>query len=112
MDADGRLMLKVISYGEPRELGLTRDNILAPVSDRELALKLMIAKVDSELRMKEKDRSTAPEFQVTWGLLQELLESEAAIIAGIDKSRGRFLQTPVEVPMKKKLEQVLVKITH
>jgi hypothetical protein len=111
-DADGRLMLKVRSYGQARELGLTRDNIMAPFSDRELALKLMIAKVASELGMEEKDRSTAPEFQETWDLLQELLKDESAIYAGIDKARGRFLQTPVQVPMKKKFEKLLVKITH
>jgi hypothetical protein len=112
MDADGRLMLKVMSYGQPRELGLTKDNLLAPFSDRELALKLMIAKIDNELGMAEKNRSTAPEFQETWGLLQALLKEESAIFAAISKDRGRFSQTPVQVPAKKKLEKVLVKITH
>ena len=111
-DADGGVILKVAYFGRQRELGLTRYNILAPFSDRELALKLMIAKIDSELAMKEKDRSTAPEFQETWAVLQELIKDEATIVAGISKGRGRFLQTPLQVPIKKKLEKVLVTITH
>lgn len=111
-DADGGLMLNVSSYGEQKQLGLTRQNILAPFSDRELALKLMIAKIDNELRMAAKNRSTAPEFSETWQILQELLRSETEIVAGIKKNRGRFLRTPVQVPVKKKLERALVKITH
>lgn len=111
-DADGGLMLTVTNYGQDRELGLTRQNILASYSDRELALKLMIAKIDAELRIAPKNRSTAPEFDQDWRLLETLMKDETLILAGVQKGRGKFLQNPVPLDLKGKMQKALVLITH
>lgn len=111
-DSDGGLMLRVTNYGQERELGLTRHNILATYSDRELALKLMLAKIDAELGMASKDRSTAPEFSENWQILETLMKDEATILAGVRKDRGKFLRNPVPLNLKGKMQKALVVITH
>ncbi|MEO7659796.1 MAG: hypothetical protein ABIV48_09295, partial [Pyrinomonadaceae bacterium] len=48
-DEDGFLGLKVNYYDQVREVGLTRQNIQSANSDKELALKLMLAKIHAQL---------------------------------------------------------------
>lgn len=111
-DADGGLVLKVMYYGQPRELGLTRQNILEPNSDRELALKLMLAKIDAQLKASEKNRSSLPEFQADWRLLRQLARDKSPFLAPMAKSRGRFLKNPAPESVNRKLQKLVIAITH
>lgn len=111
-DADGGLILKVTYYGRQRELGLTRLNILEANSDRELALKLMLAKIDAQLNASEKNRGSLPEFQSDWRLLRQLVRDNSPFLAGMDKSRGRFLKNPAPESVNRKLQKLVIAITH
>ena len=111
-DADGGLVLKVMYYGQQRELGLTRQNILEPNSDRELALKLMLAKIDAELKASEKNRGSLPEFQADWRLLRQLVRDKSLFLAPMAKSRGRFLKNPAPESVNRKLQKLVIAVTH
>jgi hypothetical protein len=109
-DANGQLILNVKYYGRDLKLGLTRDNILAADSDPELALKLMLVKINGELKGAAKDRSDLPTFKADWELLRQLSARLAAVT--IDKSRGRFLSNPPPETFGRKFEKTFIKVTQ
>lgn len=112
LDTDGGLILKVSYYGEQRLLGLTRSNILDPLSDRELSVKMILAKINAELLSPAKDRSTIPEFRANWNLMRELLSDQSAYLPGIRKDRGRFLEKHPPKSVKRELQKLLITVTH
>jgi hypothetical protein len=112
-DANNALILQVNYYGEKRVLGITRHNILNADSDRELALKLMLAKINAELNASEKNRSSLDDFNESWRLMRQLSTPDPwSSLPGIEKSRGRFLKTPPKTTTKRKFELFVRAITH
>lgn len=111
-DSNGRLILKVRYYGHDRELGITRQNILDANSDRELALKLILAKINADLNASEKNRSLYQDFWADWRIMRQIIRDQASVLAGIDKKRGRFLKDPSPTSVKHKLEKLVIAITH
>jgi hypothetical protein len=111
-DDQGRLILNVKYYGLDRRLGITRDNLLAPGSDRELALKLILTKLYFNLKADEKNRGDYKEVFADWMQMRELTHESLRPFEGIVKSRGRFVpQQPVD-STKRKLEKLVIAITH
>jgi len=114
-DENGALILKVRAYGQDRILGLTRDNITGANSDPQLAYKLMLAKIDVELKANEKNRESLESFKSNWALLTRLSEKLAASPPALKSSlngRTRFLQVPVRTSFKQRLKKLVVHITH
>jgi len=112
-DKDGFLILKVNYYGEDRSLGITHINIADDHSDRELALKLMLAKINADLIAAEKDRSSLQEFSNSWRLMRQLSTPDPwTSLPKVDRSRGRFLKTPPKTTTKRKFELFVRAITH
>ena len=72
LDAEGAAILRVKYYGEERTLGLTRQNILSESSDKELAYKLLLAKIYADLNARDKDRSSLAEFRDNWEMMRQL----------------------------------------
>lgn len=58
---------------QARRVGLTTADILAPGSDHELALQLMLYRVQFALHANKQHRPTWPEFQKDWSLLEQLV---------------------------------------
>ncbi len=114
LDENGSPILKVKYYGEELILGLTRANILKPDSDRELAYKLMLAKLAADINSREKDRNSLEDFKADWGLLgrlrQELDTSPERLLA--HQSRGRFLKSPPDLNIKRELQKAFIIITQ
>jgi hypothetical protein len=112
-DADGGLILTVKYYGGERILGISRHNIVGPGSDRELALKLMLAKISAELDASAKNRGSFEEFAANWVLMRRLQAGEPPFALPIAaRNRGRFLAVPPPTSLKRKLEKLVVAITH
>ena len=74
LDANGAPILRI---GEST-VGLTRDTILAPGSDRLIAYKLMLSKVGATLDSSLKNRGTLPQFQSDWQILTNFQNIEQA----------------------------------
>ena len=72
VDERGGLWMEVEQGGEKVRIGLSPGNVLAPGSDRPLAYQMILAHVDDELKSSHRRREEIPEFQQTWGLLQEV----------------------------------------
>ncbi|MFN2515721.1 MAG: DUF4105 domain-containing protein [Pyrinomonadaceae bacterium] len=114
-DENGALILKVKAYGQDRILGLTRDNIIGENSDPQLAYKLMLAKINVELKANEKNRESLETFKSDWALLTRLAANFAASPEALKsslKGRTRFLQVPVRTSFKHRLKKLIVHITH
>ncbi len=69
VDADGLPWLHDDPSG--RVVGLSSLNVLAPGSDPELALQLMLGRVQYVLRAKDRFRESMPEFRLDWALLDQ-----------------------------------------
>ncbi len=112
-DRDGFLMLRVKYYGSERTFGITRQNILAAGSDRELAYKLMIAKIYSELNAKSKNRESLQDFLTHWDLMDRLqLDTDvSAELLAYRQNRGRFVETPPSESNSRKMMKAVLKIT-
>lgn len=114
-DDQGLLRLKVNAYGVPAQLGLTRDNILSADSNRTLAYKLLLAKINQELTAPERNRSAVAVFQSDWQLLLQLAATCQNPIEWADgptTTRPRFLQHPVKLTAKQKFLKLFLKISH
>ena len=72
VDERGGLWLQVEHGGETVKIGLSPSNVLARGSDRPLAYQMILAHVDDELKSSHRRREEIPEFQQTWGLLQQV----------------------------------------
>ncbi len=113
-DEDGGLILKVDNYGMERTLGLTRSNIMDSRSDRELAFKLVIAKIYADLNAKDKDRSSLIDFRENWHLLGQLaaeLSSNPERLATL-KGRGPFLKSPPPRDLGRSLQKAFIAVTQ
>jgi hypothetical protein len=114
-DADGSLILKVRYYGQERTLGITRDTILSANSDRELAYKLMLAKIYADLNAPEKNRSSLVDFREDWELMRRLSSSmgtPSKDFLAVIKKRGRFLETPIKPSVERKLFKTFLSVTR
>lgn len=72
VDDRGGLWLEVEHDGETVKIGLSPSNVLAPGSDRPLAYQMILAHVDDVLKRSPRRREAMPEFQQTWGLLEQV----------------------------------------
>lgn len=95
-----------------RQVGLTRENLHDPNSDPELALKLVMAKINTDLNASEKNRRLYPDFWFDWQLMNQIFEDHSPVFASIDKNRGRFVQNKPPINVKKQLEKLMIAITH
>lgn len=115
VDGNGALMLKVKAYGKDYQLGLTRNNILSQESDLTLAYKLMLAKINYELKAREKNRESMADFESDWALLTELaarVPNQFAVTKPAQHTRPRFLEHPEKKTFGQKLKKAFVIITH
>jgi hypothetical protein len=112
LDANGQLILKVKYYASDRILGITRENLLSPESDRELALKLILAKLYANFRSGKKDRGDYKDVFADWMQMRELTLPSSTAFAGIDKTRGRFVTTRPVDSTGRKLQKLVIAITH
>ena len=115
VDGNGALMLKVKAYGKDYQLGLTRNNILSQESDPTLAYKLMLAKINYELKAREKNRESMDDFEADWALLTELaarVPHQLAATKPAQHTRPRFLEHPEKKTFGQKLKKAFVIITH
>ena len=114
-DENGALILKVRDYGQERTLGLTRDNIIGKNSDLQLAYKLMLAKINNELKADEKNRESLETFKSDWALFTRLTANFAVAPPELKaslKGRTRFLQVPVPTSFKQQFKKLVVHVTH
>ncbi len=111
-DENGSLILRVSAYGEDQILGLTRDNILSSESNPQLAYKLLLAKVNSTLKAKGKNREAMEVFEADWDLLMQLSARSAETFKPLQSRPERFLVTPEKTTFKQKVKKVFVLITH
>jgi hypothetical protein len=72
-DADGQLWLEVTRDGVVHNVGLTAGTVLASGSDRELAMKILLARTNDLVYENDKHRETRPEFADDWELLERAL---------------------------------------
>ena len=111
-DAQGALILRVNAYGEDQILGLTRDNILSPQSNPQLAYKLLLAKVNASLNAKEKNRESLETFKANWDLLQQLATRSAALFRPTTSSPKRFRVNQEKTTFGQKFKEVFVLLSH
>jgi len=111
-DQNGRLILKVKYYGQDRLLGITRLNLLDESSDRELALKLILARINADLNAEDKNRSLYPDFQADWLTMRQIMREESPMLAGIDKARGPLVTNRPPSSPKRKLQKLVIAVTH
>lgn len=114
LDENGQLLLKVKAYGKDLRLGLTRDNILSSQSSPQLAYKLMLVKINTELNAREKNRESLDVFEDDWTLLNQLATrcAETAAADQPDPTRPRFLEKPEVTTFQQKFKKFFVLITH
>lgn len=112
-DENGFLVLRVKYYNSERKLGITRQNILAPHSDRELAYKLMVAKIYAELNAKSKNRESLQDFLTHWDLMDRLTLDEPVTGEQLAyrQNRGRFVENPPADSSSRKMMKVFLKVT-
>ncbi|HXU19629.1 MAG TPA: hypothetical protein VN788_03485 [Verrucomicrobiae bacterium] len=72
VDDRGGLWMEVDEGGETVKVGLSPSNVLAPGSNRPLAYQMILAHIDDVLKSSPRRRETIPEFQQTWGMLQQV----------------------------------------
>jgi hypothetical protein len=72
VDDRGGLWLEVEHGGGTVKIGLSPSNVLASGSDRPLAYQMILAHVDDVLKSSPRRREAMPEFQQTWGLLEQV----------------------------------------
>src|SRR6185437_2377070 len=72
VDDRGGLWMEVDEGGETVKVGLSPSNVLAPGSTRPLAYQMILAHIDDVLKSSPRRRETIPDFQQTWGMLQQV----------------------------------------
>jgi len=77
LDNDQQPWMEVESGGQVRHVGLSAGTVLAPESDRRLALQLLLSRTEDLLSAKPKHRELYPEFQTDWALLQQAEQAMA-----------------------------------
>lgn len=110
-DETGALILKVCAYGQSKILGLTRANILGQHSDRRLAYKLVLARVNAALNAKEKDLAPREAMTDDWALLIQLAKACATPTEFASLSaaaRPRFLAAPAKSKVKRERSSLMM----
>jgi hypothetical protein len=64
-------------------VGLTRDTILAAGSDRQIAYKLILAKVNATLNYSLKNRQPLAEFKADWEILNQLQTTPESTVVSL-----------------------------
>jgi hypothetical protein len=113
LDENGSVVLQVKYYKNARRLGITRQNILEAGSDRELAYKLMIAKIYSELQAEGKNRESLQDFLTHWDLMDRLTIDGVVSdeMLAYRRGRGRFVEKPPADTTSRKMMKAFLKIT-
>lgn len=111
-DERGMLYLRVSAYGEDQILGLTRDNILSSQSNPQLAYKLLLAKVNADLKAREKNRESLETFEADWDLMTQFATRSAATFQPSSTRPKRFLVTPEKTTFGQKVKKAFVLVTH
>ena len=114
-DSEGRLVLNVNDRGVQRVVGITRANILGPASDRTLAYKIMLSKVNYMINAPGRNRVSLPEFKRDWDLMKQLCEEVNFIALKADANplgQARFRQANKIISGKEKIQQYLIDIAH
>jgi hypothetical protein len=112
LDENGQLILKVNAYGQDRILGITRLNLMDGSSDPELALKLVVARIYTDLNAKEKDRSHYFDFQHDWTTMRQLIQEQSSMLKSIDKGRGKFAPNPPPTSSKQRIKKAVIAVTQ
>jgi hypothetical protein len=81
-DDRGGLWMKLQEKdGTSRVVGVSPSTVLAPGSDRKLALAIILANVQDELKTSARRRETMPDFQLTWTLLKRAQSQKQTYVA-------------------------------
>lgn len=92
LDENGAPWMRMGSTGHESTVGLGAANILSPHSDRELALKILLARLDALLSSKPKNRETWPQLVADWELLGTArlsYEDERRAAKSVGSNQGR-----------------------
>ena len=81
LDANGAVWMEFADRGEPLQVGLSANNILARDSDTESAYSLLLWRADGVLKSPKHRRETMPEFEDNWYLLQQARLRNMAVAA-------------------------------
>jgi hypothetical protein len=71
LGANGAVWMEFADRGEPMQVGLSANNILARDSDTQSAYSLLLWRADGVLKSPKHRRETMPEFEDNWELLQQ-----------------------------------------
>ena len=114
LDGNGGLILKVDDRGRQEVVGITKSNILSSESNRRLAYKIMLCKINYELNAPGRNRVSMPEFQQLWAMLHQLsnLGPSDELVAQNRDNAPRFRQKEEVVPTSKRAQKLLMQITH
>ncbi|MFN2502281.1 MAG: hypothetical protein ABR530_09740 [Pyrinomonadaceae bacterium] len=112
-DASGAPVLRVRYYNHERTLGITRANILSEGSDRELAAKLIMARIYADLNAPSKDRSFLEDFRSDWDMMTRLFTESAVSheTLAYRRQRGKFVTSYPREPASRQLMKATVLIT-
>ncbi len=114
LDDNGAPILRVRYYGRERVLGITRNNIADATTDRELAYKLMLAKIYTELNAKEKNRTSLEEFRSDWELMGQLVlnDTRRGEAFQMRTNRGRLVTSRPSPSAGSTLTKTVIAITQ
>ncbi|HEY6945195.1 MAG TPA: hypothetical protein VI431_08640 [Candidatus Acidoferrum sp.] len=89
LDADGAVWMEVEDKGQPLQVGLSANNILARDSDTQSAYSLLLWRADGVLKSPKHRRETMLEFADNWELLQQARLRNAEV-ATKDRATDKF----------------------
>lgn len=81
LDSNGAVWMEFADRGEPLQVGLSANNILAPDSNTQSAYSLLLWRADGVLKNPKHRRETMPEFEDNWELLQQARFRNTALVA-------------------------------
>jgi hypothetical protein len=79
-DREGALWMEVSEGSSTSKVGVSLDSIFAQGSDRQLAFRLLLARVDQVLRSPTHRRETMVEFKEDWALLEYAREQNSGAL--------------------------------
>ena len=92
LDANGAVWMEFADRGEPLQVGLSANNILARDSNTESAYSLLLWRADGVLKSPKHRRETMPEFEDNWYLLQQA-RLRNAVVAAKDHASDRVAKS-------------------
>jgi hypothetical protein len=78
VDSNGALWMEIPVSGKTEKVGVSMDNILASGSDPQLALAVLLARVEQIVRSPRHERESLVEFKEDWAMLEYALERYSA----------------------------------